>query len=63
MSKIEYDMSPILKVINEAHEKIMNLTVPKKPKMKKREKALIEILAFIETYHVLLKPDCGIIKT
>ena len=38
----EYDMSQILKVLNEAHTKLMELTVPKK-KVRKREEALREL--------------------
>tara|TARA_R110000851_G_scaffold258020_1_gene410436 strand:+ start:194 stop:508 length:315 start_codon:yes stop_codon:yes gene_type:complete len=52
----EYDMSQILAVLNEAHDKLMNLSVPKKPKVKKREKALRELRRRINSGSFL----CGI---
>ena len=48
----DYDLRPILKVLNEAHEKIMELTVKPKKKVSKRKKALVEIGSFIENYNV-----------
>lgn len=50
MKNKEYDMSPILAVLNEAHEKLMDLAIKPKKKVSKREKALRELLESVESY-------------